>query len=449
MRTESTSASSTSRPRSWETVRRSRPRHVTQSCTCYQPSTVPGSHLPHAWVGDATHKVSTLDLAPYSRRFTLHHRHRKATPCAGGRCQGQSRPPDPAGDRHHRPWPEGHRDIYFSRLGALVAEVEEDGALLVRPRQVHRLALSDAAGRSGASASHRAVLAAGTMRSMRRMVPRQPPAGARRVRTRSTPSAQISPTPLLLPARNDVLTPAASAVAAYEKALEPKRPEILPGGHFDAYVQRLHNLTKRVAFPPPPSRLAPDGATMAGLPEMIRLLYRADWTRLSLSAEGRSETDREPLPRVWRERWSRWSRAWPVRLECSVPGRGAEGEETGNLIADAVAVMPGVKGTAAALPPRPSTARLGLPSPPPGASWTTCAVIARTGARRVDYGTVAASGRKNVRLSARMRRSFCAGVRKRQRSSQLHSVTNRALILFRTISQIAADIALLRAPTGQ
>src|SRR6202041_1852654 len=26
----------------------------------YQPSTVPGSHLPHAWVGDATHKASTL-----------------------------------------------------------------------------------------------------------------------------------------------------------------------------------------------------------------------------------------------------------------------------------------------------------------------------------------------------------------------------------------------------
>jgi hypothetical protein len=33
---------------------------------------------------------------------------------------------------------------------------------------------------------------------------------------------------------------------------------------------------------------------MAGLPELIGLLYRADWTRLSLSAELRSETDREP-----------------------------------------------------------------------------------------------------------------------------------------------------------
>jgi outer membrane lipoprotein-sorting protein len=84
---------------------------------------------------------------------------------------------------------------------------------------------------------------------------------------------------------------------------------------------------------------------MAGLPEVIGLLYRADWTRLSLSAELRSETDREPLPRLSRERWYR---AWPGqrqdngrcvgrgalligpggrwRLECSVPGQGAEGE---------------------------------------------------------------------------------------------------------------------------
>jgi outer membrane lipoprotein-sorting protein len=89
---------------------------------------------------------------------------------------------------------------------------------------------------------------------------------------------------------------------------------------------------------------------MAGLPEVIGLLYRADWTRLSLSAELRSETDREPLPlpRPSREERSRWFRAWPMqrqdngryvgrgalligpggrwRLECSVPGRGAEGE---------------------------------------------------------------------------------------------------------------------------
>jgi len=87
---------------------------------------------------------------------------------------------------------------------------------------------------------------------------------------------------------------------------------------------------------------------MAGLPELIGLLYRADWTRLSLSAELRSETGREPLPRPLRGSRSRWYRAWPGqrqddgrylrrgvlligpggrwRLECPVPGRGAEGE---------------------------------------------------------------------------------------------------------------------------
>jgi hypothetical protein len=50
--------------------------------------------------------------------------------------------------------------------------------------------------------------------------------------------AQISPTPLLLmPALNDTLVPSRFAIAAYEKALQPKRLEILPGGHFDAYVK--------------------------------------------------------------------------------------------------------------------------------------------------------------------------------------------------------------------
>jgi fermentation-respiration switch protein FrsA (DUF1100 family) len=47
----------------------------------------------------------------------------------------------------------------------------------------------------------------------------------------------IAPTPLLmLPAQNDVLTPTELAIAAYEKAREPKKLLLLPGGHFDAYV---------------------------------------------------------------------------------------------------------------------------------------------------------------------------------------------------------------------
>jgi fermentation-respiration switch protein FrsA (DUF1100 family) len=47
----------------------------------------------------------------------------------------------------------------------------------------------------------------------------------------------ISPTPLLMcVAQNDVLTPADIAIAGYEQAREPKKLVILPGGHFDAYV---------------------------------------------------------------------------------------------------------------------------------------------------------------------------------------------------------------------
>ena len=64
-------------------------------------------------------------------------------------------------------------------------------------------------------------------------------------------NAQISPAPLLLPARNDALAPAAFAIAAHEKALDPERPEILPGGHFDAYVRRLRRLK------PPSADLVP------------------------------------------------------------------------------------------------------------------------------------------------------------------------------------------------
>jgi fermentation-respiration switch protein FrsA (DUF1100 family) len=48
---------------------------------------------------------------------------------------------------------------------------------------------------------------------------------------------RISPTSLLMVvAREDHLTPAHLAIDAYERAREPKRLVILPGGHFDAYV---------------------------------------------------------------------------------------------------------------------------------------------------------------------------------------------------------------------
>jgi hypothetical protein len=50
----------------------------------------------------------------------------------------------------------------------------------------------------------------------------------------------ISPTPLLLiVAVKDHLAVSDLAIAAYERALEPKRLVLLPGGHFDAYVSEF------------------------------------------------------------------------------------------------------------------------------------------------------------------------------------------------------------------
>jgi fermentation-respiration switch protein FrsA (DUF1100 family) len=47
---------------------------------------------------------------------------------------------------------------------------------------------------------------------------------------------RISPTPLLFcVAREDGLTPSELAIEAYERAREPKRLVLLPGGHFDGY----------------------------------------------------------------------------------------------------------------------------------------------------------------------------------------------------------------------
>ncbi|MDQ7809018.1 alpha/beta fold hydrolase [Amycolatopsis sp. A133] len=49
--------------------------------------------------------------------------------------------------------------------------------------------------------------------------------------------SRVSPTPLLLVvAERDVITLTDLELAAYERALEPKRLEIIPGGHFDPYL---------------------------------------------------------------------------------------------------------------------------------------------------------------------------------------------------------------------
>jgi fermentation-respiration switch protein FrsA (DUF1100 family) len=48
---------------------------------------------------------------------------------------------------------------------------------------------------------------------------------------------RVSPTPLLIVVGlNDTITLADMALAAYERGLEPKRLELIPGGHFDPYL---------------------------------------------------------------------------------------------------------------------------------------------------------------------------------------------------------------------
>jgi len=94
----------------------------------YQASTVPGAHLPHAWVGDAANKVSTLDLARYGA-FTLF------TGIAG---EAWAEAAEKVGQDLNVPVTtviigpgRAVTDLYYD--WARVREIDEDGALLVRP----------------------------------------------------------------------------------------------------------------------------------------------------------------------------------------------------------------------------------------------------------------------------------------------------------------------------
>jgi 2,4-dichlorophenol 6-monooxygenase len=94
----------------------------------YQASTVPGSHLPHVWVGDAASKVSTLDLAPYGA-FTLF---------SGIAGEAWAEAAEKVGRDLNVPIKtviigpgRDVTDIYYD--WARVREIDEDGALLVRP----------------------------------------------------------------------------------------------------------------------------------------------------------------------------------------------------------------------------------------------------------------------------------------------------------------------------
>ena len=94
----------------------------------YAMSTVPGAHLPHAWVGDAMHRLAMMDLAPYSR-WTL------ITGIAGEAWEA-------AAEKVAREFGlplsavvigPGRKvtDLYYD--WAKLREVEEAGAVLVRP----------------------------------------------------------------------------------------------------------------------------------------------------------------------------------------------------------------------------------------------------------------------------------------------------------------------------
>ncbi|KAA9160886.1 FAD-dependent monooxygenase [Amycolatopsis acidicola] len=94
----------------------------------YQPSTTPGARLPHAWVGNSNRKVSTHDLAPYGQ-FTL------LTGITGERwAEAAAKVGATLGVPLETvvigPGRE-NTDLYFDWAG--LREVEEDGALLVRP----------------------------------------------------------------------------------------------------------------------------------------------------------------------------------------------------------------------------------------------------------------------------------------------------------------------------
>lgn len=94
----------------------------------YQQSTVPGSHLPHAWVGNNTVKLATMDIAPYSR-FTL------ITGIAGqdwvSAAEHVSAQLGIAVDTVVIGPGRAVTDLYYD--WAKVREVDESGALLIRP----------------------------------------------------------------------------------------------------------------------------------------------------------------------------------------------------------------------------------------------------------------------------------------------------------------------------
>ena len=94
----------------------------------YEMSTVPGSHLPHAWVGDDKRRLAMMDLAPYNRWTLITGITGQAWAPAGDKVAGELGIPletiviGPGREI---------TDLYYD--WSKLREVEESGVLLVRP----------------------------------------------------------------------------------------------------------------------------------------------------------------------------------------------------------------------------------------------------------------------------------------------------------------------------
>jgi outer membrane lipoprotein-sorting protein len=194
---------------------------------------------------------------------------------------------------------------------------------------------------------------------------------------------------------------------------------------------------------------------MAGLPEVIGLLHRADWTRLSLSAELRSETDREPHPRP-----PRWYRAWPGqrqdngryvrhgalligaggrwRLEWPAPGEGAMGEAAeGNDGEHGWSWRPpGMGGP----PPLPFQVDVAYPPPPE----LFCPSRLLGGYALEELGPVTVAGRDAIAVAATPRRDVLGSDSAKRPYDRIEVAVDAELgILLRRIETSGGELVTL------
>lgn len=207
---------------------------------------------------------------------------------------------------------------------------------------------------------------------------------------------------------------------------------------------------------------------MVGLPDLIALLYRADWTRLSLSAELRAEYGEGPLrpppspplpgsPRKYR---SRWYRDWPGqrqdsgryvghgalligpggrwRLACPDPGRGAGGEAAeGNDGEHVWSWRPLEMGDSAPLPVRENGAYLPVPE-------LLCPSRLLGGYTLEELGPVTVAGRDAIAVAATPRRDALGSSPAQQAYDRIEVAVDAELgILLRLIETSADELVTL------